>query len=91
MGENKPKWKDTELPESTCPFCDNRLDHATSPTGLSPSPGDISVCINCASPLIFDQELKPRIIAKKELDGFSSEEREMLEKYQRVIRALDRR
>lgn len=49
---------DARLPESRCPKCNQLLDAATSTEGdHHPSPGDISVCINCAEVLTFDEDL----------------------------------
>jgi hypothetical protein len=50
---------DKVLPISFCPNCKHQLDRATSTTqkGAFPVPGDFTVCIDCASVLVFTQDL----------------------------------
>lgn len=46
---------------ATCPHCGHRLDLATGiDHTLMPRPGDVSICIECASILIFDDAMMPR-------------------------------
>lgn len=78
------------VPKSLCPYCDNKLDAAGSLDGEhTPQNGDISLCINCAQILMFDENLQLR---KPSID----EEREALSdenvvKAQKYIKSLDRR
>lgn len=50
----------TMLPITFCPCCGHTLDCATPVDGVMtpPQEGDLSVCINCATPLQFDANLK---------------------------------
>lgn len=41
-----------------CPACGANLNAHTGPSGMAPQPGDFSVCLDCASPLRFDDHLK---------------------------------
>jgi hypothetical protein len=83
--------KDTRVPESRCPFCDAKLDGASSFEGAVPSPGDASVCVLCASALVFQDDLTVRMMTPAEWaelpDGFKDEIRLM----QRAVRSVDRR
>lgn len=51
------------LPISTCPICGYEMDDATCPaeSKVSPSTGDLSVCLNCGELLMFNDIL----VAKK--------------------------
>jgi hypothetical protein len=58
------RLRDTRLPPSPCPYCgkvnDGALAADLDKPDASPSPGDITVCIECASPLIFTEALRLR-------------------------------
>jgi len=44
---------------SLCPTCGYEPDYASNMTGkASPRPGDYSLCINCGTLLVFDDDLK---------------------------------
>lgn len=47
---------------SPCPVCNAKLDAATcaSQAGRSPRPGDITVCLYCATILVFNPDLSHR-------------------------------
>ena len=49
--------KTTEMPGEPCPECGDKLDRATSPKGETPEPGDVSICFNCGTILVFDDKL----------------------------------
>ena len=57
--------KTTVLPErDACPLCGHWLDAATagpSNPDATPKPGDITVCIQCVSVLVFDEDLRVRV------------------------------
>lgn len=46
---------ETIVPRSACPECGHEMDRATGAFSerARPQPGDISVCINCGTVLIF--------------------------------------
>ena len=63
--------KDYLVPECPCPYCGkvyNGCFVQDQPDMSAPRPGDVSICTNCASPLIFDDELLLREPSREELD-----------------------
>lgn len=53
----------TRLDPDTCPHCGELLDAATpSPLNRDAKPrkGDVSICLTCAGPLVFGDDLKVR-------------------------------
>jgi hypothetical protein len=47
-----------ETPRVPCPACGRPLDRASNPDGTgAPEPGDITVCLRCATTLLFDATL----------------------------------
>ena len=75
------------MPACRCPYCDILLDAATPAEGDAvPEPGDLSVCIKCASPLVFDDKL----ILRKPWPGELADSPQ-LDAMMRVVRSLDRR
>lgn len=83
-------WIRTPVPACRCPYCDHEL-FAASGLGRGPQPGDVSVCIRCASSLIFDQDLTVRAMEPKDWDALDEDLKEVLRLYQRGVRSLDRR
>jgi hypothetical protein len=58
----------TRLELQFCPQCGYSLDAHTNTTGDgAPEVGDISVCIECASLLRFDSDLKVQLTSMEEL------------------------
>lgn len=58
-----PSYK---VPVSYCPECQTKLDHATSITKDMVDSNDISLCIECGSVSIFDDDLRLRKPTKDE-------------------------
>lgn len=53
--------RDTLLPKSPCPNCGKVLDTATHPTeDVSPTPGDLTMCIQCGEFFSFGAGLELR-------------------------------
>ena len=85
----------TKLTEVRCPYCDGALDAASHMSeAVRPKPGDLSVCLYCAQPLVFDAFLIPGKPAPGEVEAifvadpaFADEVRQI----QRAIRSVDRR
>ena len=49
-----------------CPACGAKLDAATSPDGrATPVPGDVSICIKCATVLEFDDSLSVILLTEE--------------------------
>lgn len=86
----------TRLTETRCPWCEHRLDAATGTDDEPhrPEPGDLSVCIMCASILMFDQELIPQKISEDERKLILLAQPDLVEtldRAQRSVRSIDRR
>src|SRR3954467_8957072 len=56
MTDNKD---DFETPPSACVECGYRVDHAAAffEKPQQPTPGDLSVCLNCAAVSVFEKDL----------------------------------
>ncbi len=53
---------DHHCPDATCPTCGHHVNGALGMTGTEPpAPGDISVCIKCASIAIYADTLALRL------------------------------
>jgi hypothetical protein len=80
------------VPESECPFCGVKLDAATHPKDrtLMPSPGNLSMCINCTSILKFDDNLHLVALTPQEFKKLPDEVQDRLYHMQRVTRDIDR-
>jgi hypothetical protein len=81
------------LPLSRCPWCDYLMDAATNLQDAEavPAPGDVSVCLSCASVLVFNDDLTLRGFTPAEIAALPSDIKSQLERYQRAIREIDRR
>jgi hypothetical protein len=54
----------TRLKPSRCPFCRHKLDAVTATPwnrNATPVAGDLTVCLECAHVLVFDDDVKPRV------------------------------
>lgn len=53
------QYANTRVPLSACPCCGKEMDCASPVDGVQSKPveGDLSVCINCAAVLQFDDKL----------------------------------
>lgn len=71
-----------------CPVCNHRFDTHTSANGLgvSPSPGDISVCLYCAMPLVFREDLSLAEATVQDLANLDKETIRVLNRTQQFIR-----
>ena len=50
-----------QMPRSTCPYCGHDVDFAANAVRAgAPVPGDVTVCIKCAAPSVFDDDLQLR-------------------------------
>ncbi len=60
--------------EYICPGqgCGKQLSAATG--GMeAPKPGDLTVCAYCINWLVFDEDLRPRLITEKEIEGLDDD------------------
>lgn len=88
--------KTTFVPASNCPNCGTQLDAATHPTeDVSPSPGDVTVCLHCQEILRFDATLALVRPTPQEIEAICKDQpelRAMIFKYQRAAAvAMDKR
>ena len=79
----------TKLPECKCPYCQYNLSAASHHSDALPSVGDLSVCIECAQLLVFDDDLMLRIPTQKEYQKYKNHQ--LIKRYQDFVRKLDRR
>lgn len=77
---------ETNLPVTFCPYCGTRLDAATPALGkgITPSPGDASLCLRCSAWLVFDGDLRPRKPTDAENRVFARDQK--MRRVQRVAR-----
>jgi hypothetical protein len=73
--------------EASCPACGHHLDRATNALGdiEPPHEGDISVCINCAETLMFDENLKLKIATEEDLESLPDGALEVIESIKQFI------
>ena len=63
-----------EIPPVCCPTCDYAMDRATAVKGDGiPTPGAITVCIECAEFLCFTDTMGIRKLTGEELDQLRDE------------------
>lgn len=67
--------KHTRTKENSCPKCNSKIDSISDSSNkdLTPMPGDLSICFNCACILILKEDLTVRSITKDELDKLDKE------------------
>ena len=51
---------ETEIPEARCVGCGTRINAVSSHLGKVPSPGAVTVCIECSTVMVLDEQLIPR-------------------------------
>lgn len=58
----------TRVPDSLCPHCGWATSAATAFSGKhdEPSPGDLSLCLNCGAPSLFTETLHLRKLTPQE-------------------------
>jgi hypothetical protein len=88
------EFRDTRVPASPCPYCGKRLDSAMAADpqhpDATPDPGDLSICISCASPLVFTAKLTLRKPFPGEIPQ-GPVRYPAFDRAVRAMRALDRR
>jgi hypothetical protein len=78
--------RDTKIPESTCPWCGEKLDGAASLEDQTPKPGDITICVECLNVSKFDQDLHLLKIEEAEKETWTPEERSKVARIQLGLR-----
>ena len=67
---------DTRVPESSCPNCGKRLDSAMSTEGdRKPSPGDITICMDCRHLCAFAEDMGLRELTDDEVVAVAGDKR----------------
>ena len=61
--------------KNNCPKCGYKLDDHTCTTGddVMPSPGDIGICIECKTILVYDENLSQREPTPEEIETFKAD------------------
>jgi hypothetical protein len=86
--------RETRVAKSICPFCDYGIDAASSTHDAVPSPGDVTVCLSCASILILTAEMTVRRPFYGEIAALFATDKPLGDKVrrmQRAVRNIDRR
>ena len=75
-----------------CPQCGSHLNAASDVEGCNatPVPGDVSICLHCATVLIFNAQLSLRPAELDDLVSLSPEEHAFIEHAQAVAQARAR-
>lgn len=70
-----------------CPVCDHTLDAATSfeHPDVAPEPGDLTVCIQCVSPLTFKDDMTYQFVDADAFIELPDEARIELTRYMRAL------
>lgn len=65
----------TDTPATPCPVCGRLLEQATSAfKEVKPEPGDVMLCVGCASVLLLQNDLRPRQPTPEELTELKQSE-----------------
>lgn len=74
--------------ENACPHCGHRLDTVTAVDGISappvPQPGDLTICLYCATPLIFTEAGSLRHLTLVDWQEIDLEDRQALLRAYRI-------
>lgn len=83
------RWSDvtTKIPEQPCPVCSKELNAATEAElqKSQPKEGDYSICGECASILVFNEDLSMRRLPEEDFVELPLEARTYLKKAQECI------
>ncbi len=89
--------EDTSKPIAmcNCPSCGHRFDRATCVVeeGAAPSPGDCTICIECAQALVFNDDLTVRKITPAEVRRLMTSQPDAwatIERAQQAVRTVQR-
>lgn len=87
VGDKGVTWALPE--EGKCPHCGHRMDSASHMTEkVKPKPGDLTVCMQCASVLRFDSSLAVRTISDEQLRRIKQRDPEAAAELMKVQRAI---
>lgn len=80
--------------ESLCPVCKERLDAASNADQVKSSPpecGDVSICLYCASYLIFDEDLTLQLLSVEDLLELPDEILQQLTRMRKEIKKANQK
>lgn len=86
--------KTTKIPNNSCPKCSARIEFATAAPGpgmdpeASPQPGDLTICINCSTFLIFEKDLSLSLMTKELFDSLEEEDKLFLQQLESTVSNL---
>ena len=79
----------TRTPKQPCPACGTLLDSASDmESDAVPEPNDVSVCLRCGVPLVFNQDMSLRRMTTDEVDELAEKDPEALHDLRRNIQAV---
>jgi hypothetical protein len=83
--ENKHKVADVE-----CPVCGTTLNRArgTTNTEEAPRENDISVCAYCTAVMVFDSDLKTRVITDQEFTAIKQQAPDLYDELNSAIKLI---
>ena len=89
-GEKKIAMNKSDNP-SSCPECGKVLDCSTSVEfdGAKPSPGDISICLDCTAILEFGENLELKRISNEDFSSLPENIKNSLKKVRDAINSLN--
>jgi hypothetical protein len=73
--------KTVTMSTTVCPGCRAVINRATSEAGVTPEPGDITVCAYCARILAFTPALTLRLATAADLENLTPAARQLLTRY----------
>lgn len=86
------KKRNPKLLNTVCPTCDAQLDEAASVDGdFIPKPGDYTICVYCASYLIYKKNMSLRELTAIEISEWADKERAELTHIRRVVEGINRK
>ena len=80
----------TAVKATSCPHCNAVLDMVTGPSGHKPSPGDLTVCLSCASVLQFNDEMVIEAMSEEEIRALPEDAQSRLAKAKYAIAQMKR-
>ena len=80
--------EDSRLPKSTCPYCGYEMDAATHATSgeATPHPDDIGICLECGGAMVYQEDMRLRVLTSTEVAAMSQGELAALELISTVVR-----
>lgn len=87
----RTKYRTTKTEATCCPVCGMKVSAATSTEGdHKPTPGDLSVCAYCATPLVFTDGLKLRKMTDLDMLALPFSELRQIRAAQTAVQRLQR-